>query len=185
MSQIYKPLTSSGPIPPIIPTSFTVDITDNTTVTGVPTSAGTVVPQSNVMRVTGDNGINTVASAAFPGVMIIYFVRGEVTTTGFVTSTALSYPVNTDSALTIQVIVVGRDIVSGDAVGGYSTCTVKNVAGTVSVVGTFDIIINRDSSLTGADFTITGSGSNLLVNVVGSFGKTIKWTVCLPGIVSD
>lgn len=186
MSQIIKPLTSSGPIPPIIPTSFTVDITDDTTVVGVPPVGGTVVPQANILRVTGDNGINTVASTAFPGVMIIYFTRGEVTTVGATTSACLTYPINTDSALTMQLIVIGRDTTTGDAVGGYSTCTVKNVAGVVSVIGTPDIIVNRGTTFANTvTFTVSGSGSNFVVNVTGEAGKTIKWTAALPGIVSD
>lgn len=56
MSQIYKPLESSGPIPPNIPTSFVTDI-------------GTVIPATNVVNINGGytitnntNGIQVIAN---------------------------------------------------------------------------------------------------------------------------
>lgn len=48
MSQIYKTLTSGGPIPPNIPTSF---VTDN----------GTATPAMNILNVNGGTGVTTSA----------------------------------------------------------------------------------------------------------------------------
>lgn len=44
MSQIYKPLTSGGPIPPNIPTTFTTD-------------SGSATPAANILNVLGDDTI--------------------------------------------------------------------------------------------------------------------------------
>ncbi len=49
MSQIYKPLTSGGPIPGNIPTSF---VTDN----------GTAVPAANILNVNGGPGVQVIAN---------------------------------------------------------------------------------------------------------------------------
>ena len=52
MSQIYKPLTSSGPIPPNIPTSFLLD------------DGNSAVPLANVIRVNGSTGVDTSIGAS-------------------------------------------------------------------------------------------------------------------------
>lgn len=49
MSQIYKPLTSSGPIPPTIPTSFVTD-------------SGTAIPAANIININGGPGVEIIAN---------------------------------------------------------------------------------------------------------------------------
>ncbi len=49
MSQITKTLTSGGPIPPIIPTSF---VTDN----------GTAIPAANIININGGPGVQVIAN---------------------------------------------------------------------------------------------------------------------------
>jgi hypothetical protein len=183
MSQAGINSTASGPVPPQVPTSFTVDKND-TTITTINAFQGTVVPQANVLRLGGDNGIVT-NQTAVPGALIIDFQRGSVITVGAVTSTAFSFVLATGQSLTIQVIVVGNDEPDGLTVGGYCTATVKNVAGTASLIGTADIIVNRDPGLPGTTFTVGTTGPSFIVQVTGSVGKTINWTVALPGVVSD
>lgn len=181
MSQIYKD-RSTGPVPPAVPTSFATDLED-LTVGAAAAAQGSVVPQSNILRIAGDNGIKTVETS-IPGDLQLRFIRGSATTNGAVTQTAITQPILTNSTMTIQIIVAGF---SSDnlGVGAYGTAVVKNVAGTLSVVNTVDLIVNTDAGLEAANVTVTTSGSNLLVNVVGVAAKTITWTACLPGIVTS
>ncbi len=58
MSQIIKPLTSSGPIPPIIPTSFVTD-------------SGTAISALNILNVLGGSGATTSGSGNTVTVTVI------------------------------------------------------------------------------------------------------------------
>lgn len=181
MSQIIKDL-SAGPVPPSVPTSFSTDLED-LTVGASALAQGSVVPQSNVLRIAGDNGIKSVETS-IPGDLQLRFIRGSTTTNGAVTQTAITQPILSNATMTIQIIVAGYSV-DNLGVGAYGTAVVKNVAGTLSLINTVDLIINKDSGLDSANVTITTSGTNLLLNVVGVAGKTITWTACLPGIVTS
>lgn len=182
MSQSGIINTASGPVPPAVPTSFTTDLLDNT-VGAAPIAQGVVVPQLNILRAAGDNGIKTVQTSN-PGDLQIRFIRGSTTTVGAVTQTAIVQGILTNATMTIQIIVAGY---SADNLGvsAYGTAGVKNVSGTLSIINTVDLITNKDVGLEAANVTVTTSGTNLLVNVVGVTGKTITWTACLPGIVTS
>lgn len=181
MSQVIKNL-ASGPVPPAVPTSFTTDLLD-LTVGAAPAAQGTVVPQLNILRVAGDNGIKSVETSN-PGDLILRFVRGSTTTVGAQTQTAVTQTILSNATMTIQIIVAGF---SDDnlGIGAYGTAVVKNVAGTLSLINTVDLIVNKDAGLDASNVTVTTSGTNLQVNVVGVAGKTIVWTACLPGIVTS
>ena len=181
MSQIIKNLLG-GPVPPAVPTSFTTDLLDLNTGPSNP-PLGVVVPQANILRVAGDNGIKSVETS-IPGDLVLRFVRGSTVTVGAVTQTAVTQAILVGATMTIQIIVAGF---SADNLGvsAYATAGVKNVGGVLSIINTVDVIINKDVGLDAVNVTVTTSGSNLLVNVVGVTGKTITWTACLPGIVTS
>lgn len=187
MSQIYKPLTSSGPIPPVIATSYATDLED-LTVGPAPAALGSVVPQSNILRIAGDNGIKSVETSN-PGDLQIRFIRGSETTSDGdgQTQTVITQAILNNATMTIQIIVAGYST-DNLGIGAYGTAVVKNVAGTASLINTVDLIVNKDAGvgeLGSANVTVTTLGANLLINVVGVAGKTITWTACLPGIVTS
>lgn len=183
MSQFFIPTTSSN-LPPAVPTSFGTDLQD-LTVGAAAAAQGTVVPQVNVLRAAGDNGIKTVQTNN-PGDLQIRFIRGSTVTSDGAgqTQTAITQAILSNATMTIQIIVAGY---SADnlGIGAYGTAAVKNVAGTLTVLDPVDLIVNADAALAAANVTVTTSGTNLLVNVVGVAGKTITWTACLPGIVTS
>ena len=183
MSQIIKDL-SAGPVPPSVATSYATDLED-LTVPAAPAAGGSVVSVTNILRVAGDNGIKTVETSN-PGDLQIRFIRGETTTSDGAgqTQTVISQQILNNATMTIQIIVAGF---SADnlGIGAYGTASVKNVAGTLSLLDPLDLIVNKDAALGAANVTVTTSGTSLQVNVVGVAGKTIKWTACLPGIVAS
>jgi hypothetical protein len=185
VSQIIKDL-SAGPVPPDVPTSFTTDI--STTLATPAAGLGTTTPVANNVRVSGDNGLVIVSDPAQPSLMLVAFTSGSVTTSDGLgqTRTIIPFTLLTDSVLTIQVIVSGRDTGTGDGVGGYCTATVKNVAGVASIVGTApDILVTADASISTAAFTVGVSGAQFIVTVTGVAGRTINWDACLPGIIQS
>lgn len=183
MSQVYKAGVSGTPS---VPTSFTTDQVDSTTAAlGAP--LGTVVPQGNVLRIGGNNGVATFSVTNQPGALEIGFIQGAATTTDGVTVVpVLTQPTVANSTLVSQIIVAGfctAGTAANSSIGAYATVVINNTAGTARVVGTVDFIKNADVSLDGATLTVTVSGSNFIVNVIGVTGQTILWEVALPGIV--
>ncbi len=186
MSQFFTTI-SGGNLPPQIPTEFDTDLEDTTT-SALTASTGTAVPQSNALRIGGDNGIKTYAITQQPGAMTIGFIRGTGTTTDVQTTTIITQAVPSNSTMTIQVIAAGFAD-NNEAAGMYGTAVVKNVAGTVSVVSTnpngIDLIKNTEATLAATDLSVTASGSNFIVSATGVLGRTISWDIVLPGIVAS
>ena len=171
---------SEGSVGPLI--GLTADIEDTTYIAGdIPSTSFTVNPVSSLIRIAGDNGINTVEAPNIPGALVVRFSRGNVQTIGAVTANCLTQPIIVKSAKTIQIVVSGYSQ-DGFAVGAYGTAIVKNVSGTASLVNTTGLLVSKDSALSAVNITVTTSGSNLLVNVLGQATKTINWQACLPGI---
>ena len=179
MSQIYVPLSSSN-VPPDVPINFNLDINEPTT-GPLPASSGTATSVANNIRVGGSNGIQTIQTGT-AGEILIGFVETSGTTVG-ATTASLSITVPLNTVETYQIIVSGLAD-NNDGVGAYGTAVAKNIAGTASIVGTADLIVNRDASLGGTNVTTGVSGDQFLVTVLGAAGRTINWNIALPGIVS-
>lgn len=181
MSQIYKRITSSTPLPPEIPTSFTTDVRDNST-----TSPGTAVPAANILQVLGrdtnqnnDNGIRTDADPNNGNVLYVELtnrVTGAVTTTDATPTTIISLSLGA---------VAGVYIAQGDLTA-YNTTDVAGASYTfegamrttgaaATEIGVEGKNVFEEAAMAAADFTVSASGNNLVVSVIGIAGKTINW----------
>lgn len=178
MSQFYQGVTA-GALPPATPLSVAVDI-DEPTVDALPASEGSVTAVSQVLRIGGMNGIQTIKNGTL-GDLVIGFIGDSGTTVGAATA-SLSVTVALNSVETYQIIVSGIAD-NNDGVGAYGTAVAKNIAGTASIIGTADLIVNRDASLAGTNVTTSVAGNQFLVTVLGVAGRTINWNIALPGIV--
>ena len=176
MSQIYKPLTSAGPIPPNIPTQFTTDV------------GGPVVPVANNVNVFGlqnfisnDNGIRTEGIGATLFVELTNRISRNDTTTDLQTVNDTLFTPTDDTAYMFKAYIVGYDTVGGFAAGGSIEGLFRKNAGVVTVVGSSDTLDENDAALeppiaaTSVDWNIVANGANLDVQFVGVLGATINW----------
>ncbi len=172
MSQFYQG-TTSGSLPPSVPTSF---VTDN----------GTVIPAANVVNVNGgsttasnDNGIEAIANPNLSNNL-------EILLTNRLTGTATSTNASVESLVTfalgasvatyrVSFDVAGRDTVSGDGVGYTLWGTVKTNGAAASIISSPFIDNDEDASLLGADITLIASGNNVILTVTGVAGRTINY----------
>ncbi len=178
MSQIIKTLTSGGPLPPTIPTSFV-------------TQDGTAVPAANILIVNGfdsiennENGIITKGGVAGTGtaneVDVILTNRISVTATtsdglGQTQTVTLMTPTNA-TALNFECIFIGYDAINNEGCGGDQQGLSRKSGGVVTIIGTSDSLDQSDAGLTTVDWNVIASGANLSAEFVGVAGRTITWT---------
>jgi hypothetical protein len=98
-------------------------------------------------------------------------ITTDATPTTLLTITTMpynAYTITCDIALTDD-----SDLVS---TGSFSLQTKgKNIAGVVTVVPYLRLITNTDSGLSGVSAIYSSSGSNIIVQITGLAGTTIKW----------
>lgn len=100
---------------------------------------------------------------------------GTATTVGAVTG-SINYNIPTSSNQAISVIanIVGWANDS-TGVGGQLVGLAKNVAGTVTILGTPDLVKNNSNTNSAWNATLVVSGTNINVQVLGIAAKTINW----------
>lgn len=186
MSQIFKPLSGGGPIPPAIPTSFTTDVRDNTT-----TSPGTAVPAANNLELLGrdttqndNDGIRTDAdpnNGKFLYVELTNRLQGTVTTVGEQTLPIITFTPTVVGTYAIEIRVAAFNTTSTLG-AGYSVFGTARFDGVNSnLCGTADKIVNEEGTMAnpppdGANVTFTVSGASILINGDGYAGQTINWS---------
>jgi hypothetical protein len=193
MSQIYKAGIAGSPS---VPTSFMVDQQDTVT-TALPVTVFSVVPQSNILRLGGDNGIVTYQVTQNAGDLLIGYIQGSGTTDGSGgagdTVDLITQPVSNNSSMTFQFQVTGYCTTDNTALGVFGAGTVINVAGAVTIANTVEFFRNATSLTVVAPLldpintsviSIVPSGSNFIVRVTGVLGLSIDWGAILPAVVA-
>jgi len=170
MSQIYKRLTSSGPIPPNIPTSFVTD-------------SGTAIPAANILNVlTNDtsvnnaNGIQDTGAGNTVTIFLTNRVQGNVTTVGAVTSPIITFTPTVIGTYAIECRIAGYNTTSLLGAGYSVFATLRFDGVNSNLCGTPDRITNEEGAMTAANATTTVSGANVLINGVGYAAQTINWS---------
>jgi hypothetical protein len=166
-------LTSGGPIPPVIPTSFDTD-------------DGTAIPAANILNVNGvdstENNANGILTRANPDlsnnleIVITNRLQGTVTTANATPTPIITFTPTVVGSYTIESRITAYN--TTDTLGsGYSLFGTARFDGVNSnLCGTADRIVNEEAGMENASSTFTVSGPNILINAVGLAGKTINWS---------
>lgn len=175
MSQAGIVNTSSGPVPPSVPTS-------------IETQNGTAVPSANILIVNGFdssednvNGIITKGGVVGTGtsnevdIVITNRIQGSVSTSGAATGTIITFTpsvVGTYS-LEFRISVFNETSVLG---AGYSMFGAIRYDGVNSnICDVFDEIVNEEGTMTNVDISVSVAGANVLLQGTGYLGQEINW----------
>lgn len=176
MSQIIKPLTSSGPIPPNIPTNFV-------------TQDGTAVPSANILIVNADdsrennnNGIISKGGVVGTGtsnevdIIITNRLQGSATTISTGTADIITFTPTTIGVYSIEFRVAAFNTTSTLG-AGYSIFGAIRYDGVNSTVcDPFDAIDNEEGTMTNTGLDVISSGANIILRATGYLSQTINWS---------
>lgn len=175
MSQITKILTSGGPIPPIIPTSF---VTQN----------GTAVPAANILKVNGGdslenntNGIITKGGIVGTGianevdVVLTNRLQGTNQTIGATTSNIITFSPTAIGTYAFEFRLAAYNTTS--LLGGSSSIfgAIRYDGINVNICDLFDEISNDEGAMSGTDVLVIASGGSMILQGTGYGGQTINW----------
>ena len=175
MSQAGIINTSSGPVPPAVPTSF---VTDD----------GTAIPALNILNVLGvdstennDNGILTRSNPNLSNnldVVLSNRITGTVTTIDATPTIISTFPLGaTPGVYTFDVQIAGYDVTDTAGIGYFIEGSIRTTGAAGVVIGTPDKVINEEAATVTCDANLIVSGNNAIVQVTGIAGKTINWRV--------
>lgn len=177
MSQIYKPLTSAGPIPPIIPTTFT---THDGAATPAANNLNVFTSQTGVTTAGTDNnikGVTTSATGSTVNVILTNRITGTATTTDGVTP-ANVFTFNLGAipgTYLFRSYLVVYDL-TGSLGGGYSSfATVRTTGAVGTLLNTGNFFISEEGALSALDLANEVTANTLQLNVTGIAGKTIHY----------
>lgn len=175
MSQFFVNSSSSGPVPPEVPTQFN-------------TQNGNAVPAANILIINGfdssennDNGIITKGGVVGTGtanevdIVLTNRIQGTVTTTNSTPTTIISYTLPAVGVYAFDVNIASYNIT--DTLGAsYSVFVGIRGTGAVAVkLNLEDKIVNEEAGDTGCNVQVSISGNNVLFEAIGIAAKTVNW----------
>jgi hypothetical protein len=184
MSQAGINNTTSGPVPPNVPTSF---VTDN----------GTVIPAANIVNINGGsstsnntNGITVIANPTGSNNEVVQLTNraiGSVTTTGATSANVITFPLGAiPGVYTFDIVIAGyakTGIGSPLGCGFTIVGSVRTTGAAVVLVPTQVVDHFEEAGLIGVTALIAVSGNNALVTVTGvsdgAAGFVIDWVATL------
>lgn len=177
MSQAGINNTTSGPVPPAVPTQFTAD--DSTV--GVPV-ANNFNLLSNDTTANNDNGIRTTTIAngsANHFTQLTNRLQGSVTTVGDGvpgTGTIISFTPTVIGTYSIEYRAAAYNTTSTLGAGYSMFGAVRFDGATSTICDTFDEIVNEEGAMSGVDIFVDVSGADIRLRATGYAAQTINWS---------
>ena len=170
MSQAGIINTSSGPVPPAVPTSFQTD-------------SGVAVPALNILNVLGNDstandndGISTTGSGNTVTVVLSNRLQGTGTTVGATTADVITFTPGVIGTYSIEGRIAAYNTTSTVGAGYSLFGTVRFDGVSMNLCGTPDLIENEEGAMSSADATLVVSGASAIVRVTGYLAQNINWS---------
>ena len=171
MSQIYKQLTSSGPIPPTIPTSFVTD-------------SGTAVPAANILNVFGNdttsnnvNGLQSIGSGNTVTYQLTNRLQGTASTAGAIAVDIITFPLGAVAGcFKFHFEVTSFEPTTPAGLGYSIEASAKTTGAAATIISTPDGDEDEDPALALADWFVVASGNNVILRGLGVAGLNMNWS---------
>ena len=172
MSQAGINNTSSGPVPPTVPTSFVTDVNSP----AIPAAnilneigGTTSINNNNGIQTDGSSGSNTLT------IQLTNRINGAVTTTNATPTSIATFALGATPGVfvfDIQIACFNVTDVNGD--GYFISGSARTDGATAILCGTPDKIVNEEVA-DNADANMVVSGNNVIIQATGIAGKTHRW----------
>lgn len=174
MSQAGIISTTSGPVPPTVPTSFVTDVNSPAipaaNVLNVP-GGQTSINNNNGIQTDGSSGSNTLTS------QLTNRITGTATTNDAVTvQTIYSFPAGLiPGTYLLEVRVIGFNVTSNLSAGYTSYRVIRTDGATATLISANPGIISEEGAMTGVIVTNGTSANNITLTVQGYNADVIHW----------
>ena len=172
MSQAGDLSQSSGPVPPVVATSYVTDVNSP------------AIPAANILNVLGndttandDDGIRTDGSSGSNTltVQLTNRIQGSVTTTDATTTTIITFPLSAAGTYALDVNVVAHNSTASLGAAYAMFVGFRSDGVTATKLNLEDKIVNEEAGMTDCNVISTASGNNALIQVIGIAANTINW----------